>query len=79
VLISKQSGVSEVIQHCLTVDFWDIDEMANKIVSVLKYSPLHICLQENGCNEVKKFSWDEPAQKCIDAYNQAISMKNGGS
>jgi glycosyltransferase involved in cell wall biosynthesis len=78
VLISKQSGVSEVITHCLKVDFWDIDEMANKIVSVLKYAPLHNCLQENGSGEVRKFNWDEPAGKCIDAYNTAIQKNNGG-
>ena len=36
VLISKQSGVSEVLRHALKVDFWDTDEMANKIISVLK-------------------------------------------
>ena len=77
VLISKQSGVSEVVQNCLKVDFWDIDEMANKMLAVLKYSPLHSCLQENGSGEVRKFNWDEPAQKCIDAYNKAIE-KNGG-
>jgi len=39
VLISKQSGVSEVVNHALKVDFWDIDQMADKIVSVLKYKP----------------------------------------
>jgi len=78
VLISKQSGVSEVIQNCLKVDFWDIDEMANKILAVLKYAPLHTCLKEEGCREVLKFNWDEPAQKCIDAYNKAIQTNNGG-
>ena len=33
VIMSKQSGVSEVIEHALKVDFWDTDEMANKIVA----------------------------------------------
>ena len=36
VIISKQSGVSEVLNHALKVDFWDVDEMANKIVAVLQ-------------------------------------------
>jgi glycosyltransferase involved in cell wall biosynthesis len=38
VLISKQSGISEVLKHALRVDFWDIDQMANKTVAVLKNS-----------------------------------------
>ncbi|MGE5612469.1 MAG: glycosyltransferase, partial [Bacillota bacterium] len=40
VLISKQSGVSEVLTHALKCDFWDIDEMANKIIAVLRHPPL---------------------------------------
>lgn len=72
VLISKQSGVSEVISNCLKTDFWDIDEMANKIVSVLRYKPLHESLSEDGSREVKKFNWDIPAKKCLDVYTHAI-------
>ncbi|MHC4436967.1 MAG: glycosyltransferase, partial [Planctomycetota bacterium] len=40
VIISKQSGVSEVLMHALKVDFWDVNEIANKVVAVLKYPPL---------------------------------------
>ncbi|MBN2111882.1 glycosyltransferase family 4 protein [Candidatus Woesearchaeota archaeon] len=77
VLISKQSGVSEVVNHCLKVDFWDIDEMANKMIAVLNHSPLKECLAEHGGQEVLKFSWDVPAQKCIDAYKSAIEKRGG--
>lgn len=69
VLISKQSGVSEVLNHCLKTDFWDTDEMANKIVAVLRYDELRRCLQENGAKEAEKMNWDNPADKCIDIYN----------
>jgi glycogen(starch) synthase len=48
VIISKQSGVSEVLSHALKVDFWDMDDMANKIVAVLKYPPLSQTLREHG-------------------------------
>ena len=72
VLISKQSGVSEVIQHCLKVDFWDVDEMTNKIVGVLKYKELQEELRDNGSKEVLKFSWNEPAKKCVDVYNDVL-------
>jgi len=74
VLISKQSGVSEVISHCLKADFWDRDEMANKIIAVLRYGELHHELSRNGFSEVRRFNWDEPAQKCMDVYNEAITM-----
>ncbi len=72
-LISNQSGVSEVVDHCLKVDFWDIDGMSNKIISVLKHSPLHQALKMNACEEIKKFNWNDPAEKCIDVYDKTVS------
>ena len=72
-IVSKQSGVSEVIRHCLKVDFWDVDEMSSKIIALLRYKPLHETLKEDGYTEVKRFSWDTPAEKCIQVYNELIS------
>ena len=71
-IVSKQSGVSEVIMHCLKVDFWDINELSNKIISLLMYKPLHETLKDNAYFEVKKFNWDVPAEKCIQVYNELI-------
>ncbi len=71
-IISKQSGVSEIIKHCIKVDFWDINEISNKIIALLRYKPLHETLKENGYSEVKKFNWNVPAEKCIKVYNQLI-------
>jgi len=70
VIISKQSGVSEILKHALKVDFWDIDEMANKIIAVLKYEPLHESLKENAYLELKKFDWTKAAAKVIDVYHR---------
>jgi len=72
VIISKQSGVSEVLTHALKVDFWDTEEMANKIVAVLKYPPLKITLQNHGNFEVRKLRWNESAEKCIRIYRQVL-------
>ena len=71
-IVSKQSGVSEVVRHCLKVDFWDVNEISGKIIALLKYNSLHETLKEEGYSEVKKFSWDVPAEKCIRVYNQLI-------
>ncbi len=73
VIISKQSGVSEVLTHALKVDFWDIDEMANKIVAVLRHPPLGATLREHGSFELRKLTWDGAAQKCVQAYGKAIA------
>ena len=69
VLISKQSGVSEVLSHALKVDFWDTDEMANQILSVLNYPSLPITLQRESQAEVQKLSWSAAADKVTDIYD----------
>lgn len=68
-LISKTSGVSEVVKHALKVDFWDINQMASKIISVLKHTPLHKTLVTNGSKEVQTFDWKNPAKLCVQAYD----------
>lgn len=69
VLISKQSGVSEVLTNCLKVDFWNIDEMTNKIISVIDNPALQSALTTNGYKEIDKLNWDSAANKIIDIYN----------
>ncbi len=73
VIISKQSGVSEVLSHALKVDFWDVNEMANKIIAVLRHPPLHKALREHGKIEVRKLSWTDSAQRCIEIYRQVAN------
>ena len=76
VIISKQSGVSEVLTHALKVDFWDVDEMANKIVAVLRHAPLKKALQENGLIELRKLSWTDSARACVEVYRAAMAECN---
>jgi len=72
VIISKQSGVSEVLRHALKVDFWDVDEIANKIIAVLKYPPLWITLRSHGNFEVRKLRWKDAAAKCAAIYQDTL-------
>jgi glycosyltransferase involved in cell wall biosynthesis len=73
VIVSKQSGVSEILQHVLKVDFWDVNEMANKIIAVLKHPPLHTTLREHGSFEVRKLSWSDAARTCTEVYNELVT------
>lgn len=67
-LISKQSGVSEVIRNCLKVDFWDTDEMANQMVAVLRSTALRDELHRNAEREYHRLSWDTSATKLFEVY-----------
>jgi glycosyltransferase involved in cell wall biosynthesis len=71
IIVSKQSGVSEVISHCFKVDFWDIDKMADRIIGILQYPELHETLQHNGAEDVTRLSWKDSARKCIEVYAKA--------
>lgn len=72
VLISKQSGVSEVLTHALRADFWDVDDMTDKILCALQNPSMTQTLQENSQNEVKRISWKEAALKCRQLYRRLI-------
>jgi glycosyltransferase involved in cell wall biosynthesis len=72
VIISKQSGISEVLTHALKVDFWDIDEMANKILAVLRHPPLQKTLRDHGTIELQKFSWRDSAERLREVYQEVV-------
>ena len=73
VLVSKQSGVAEVLSHALKVDFWDVDEMTNQILAVLKHSSLQKTLSDYGRAEVQNVTWAKAAEKCLAIYRQVIA------
>ena len=73
VIISKQSGVSEVLTHALKVDFWDVNEIANKIIAVLKFPPLQMTLRSHGNFEVRRLRWKDAAAKCIKVYGETLA------
>lgn len=75
-LISKSSGVSEVLMHALKVDFWDIEDMADKIIAVLRYPPLSRQLVEHGAFEIRGINWDGAATRTARVYERAIAAAN---
>jgi len=74
VIISKQSGVSEVLMHALKVDFWDVKEIANKIIAVLKFPPLQMTLRSHGNFEVRRLRWKDAAAKCARIYDETLAL-----
>jgi glycogen(starch) synthase len=70
VLISKQSGISEILNNALKVDFWDTEEMANKILAVVKYPPLERDLKWESGKELPNINWGKSANKVSGLYQQ---------
>jgi len=73
VVISKQSGVSEVLKHALKVDFWDIDAMADAIYGILHYEGLSKMFARFGKEEVENLKWENAAFNVVEVYKKAIS------
>jgi glycosyltransferase involved in cell wall biosynthesis len=74
-VIPNNAGVAEVLRHALRVDFWDVEEMANKVVAVLRHAPLWEELSEAGSREVRspRLGLDEAAGKTEAAYRRALA------
>ncbi len=78
-VISKQSGVAEVTAHMLKVDFWDVDEMTNKILAALRYPVLRQQMINEGQSELKNITWGHAAHKVRDLYHNLIQYWNQAS
>lgn len=70
VMISKQSGVAEVLGHALKVDFWDVEKMANLIISVLTHEELRADIVAMAREEVKRIHWDAAGRKTLEVYKK---------
>lgn len=75
-IVPKDAGVAEVVQNAFKVDSWDVDEMTNKVVAILKHPPLRDELSERGRHEVTlpRFTLEEPARLTANAYQTALAM-----
>jgi len=71
-VISKQSGVAEVLTHALKVDFWDVDEMANQILSALRYPVVREQMVSEGRLQLLGMSWKIAAQKVKQLYQNLV-------
>ncbi len=74
-IISKQSGVAEVLKYAIKVDFWDVNALADAMYGLLKYPALSRLAAEKGREEVDNLKWDSAAVKVKRVYESAISGK----
>lgn len=70
VIVSKQSGVSEVLKNCFKVDFWDTDKLADTILSICEHESLERTMWQNSYQEYLNQSWIEPTRKMKDKFHE---------
>ncbi|MFT4553438.1 MAG: glycogen(starch) synthase [Chlamydiales bacterium] len=70
VIVSRQSGVSEVLRHCLTVDFWDTEDLSNNIISLLKRATLKNQLKNEMLSDLTPLTWNNSAKQVSGLYQK---------
>ena len=73
-IISKQSGVAEVLDYALKIDFWDVYAMADAIYGLLNYPALSYVASTYGYEEVNSLKWNAAAAKIKDVY-ESVCLK----
>ena len=74
-ILTKQSGVSEIIWSAMKYDFWDEQKLADEILSVASNPALKETLRHNAIQEYRKISWNQVAKKCLKIYNKTMKHK----
>ena len=72
VIISKQSGVAEVLDYAVKVDYWDVDALADAIYGLIKYPALSGMFASKGLEEVTNLKWNDAAAKIKSVYEAVI-------
>lgn len=72
VIISKQSGVAEVLDYAVKVDYWDVDAMADAIYGLITYPALSRMFASKGLEEVTNLRWNDAAAKIKVVYEAVI-------
>lgn len=73
VVLSKQSGACEVIDHAFKIDFWDTERMADCILTILREEPLARQLRSHAPRVLEKLTWGNQASEVHSVYKNAIS------
>ena len=74
-ILTKQSGVAEVIRSSMEYDFWDVEKLADEIIAISKSPALRNTLKEGVAREYNKFSWSDVAEKIKNVYNEVEKHK----
>lgn len=71
VIVSKQSGVTEVMPNVLRVDFWDSEKFADQVVALLRHQALARESVVNAARDLDKLTWERAVRRIIQIYQKA--------
>ena len=72
IIISKQSGIAEVLDHVIKVDFWDIEKLASAIINILEDETLSQKVGQQNKFALERVGWDFAAKSCLKVYQDTL-------
>ena len=72
VIISNQSGVAEILENAIKIDFWDTYAMADAIYGLLNYGALATHFKKEGKHEVENLEWVNSASAVTEVYKSVL-------
>lgn len=78
-VLSRQTGVGEVLRHVLRFDYWDVERLADEMVALARSPGLRHALKQNVKQEYARLSWQAAAQQCLSLYSTYASASAGGN
>ena len=75
VIVSKQSGVAEILKYAIKIDYWDVDALADAIYGLIQYPALSEIFMTKGQEEVTNLKWDSAATKVIKVYQNVMTKQ----
>lgn len=72
VILSKQSGVREVLSRALQVDFWDHDKLADQMMAALRLPDLSRQLVADGMDQLQSLSWEQSGRQVLSNYRRRM-------
>jgi glycogen synthase len=72
VIVSKQSGVAEILDNAIKVDFWDVDGLARSIIRVLTDQDFAKKMAECSSRQLRGIKWELAAEKVLSIYHELV-------
>ncbi len=75
VIISKQSGASEILKHAPKVNFGDSDELSNAIINLLEDEELRETVVRQCKEDMQNISWKRSSSRIMEVYGKLAGVQ----
>jgi len=71
VIVSRQSGVAETLPSAPKIDYWDVRDLAGKVLMLLDKPDLCRALVESGQRDIERLRWETNGARLVEVFGEA--------